>query len=165
MLTESKHLSKIIWGAAVVLLIATIIVPNVDFSLQVDSPRADATPDPFDERVTELEAKIGDGRFADADADDALRLAAMIKARALTEAGPMTVTEIVWTIETIEEFQPQIAAQPDAASRETLRNHRNDLIADELPRLDRQKALSVLDEKRALYRDTFGVDPASLSEI
>lgn len=163
-ITESRHLSKFIWGAAVLLLVATVIIPRVDFSLQVDSPRADATPDPFGDDIEELDRLVRTDQLADADPQTAIRLAPMIKARGLTEAGPMTVTDIRWTVEILEDYQPQLAAQPNAAARATLRDHRNQLITDELVRLDAQEAVAVLDAIRQQYIDTFGVDPAITAE-
>ena len=164
MLTESKHLSKIIWGGAILLLLATIVVPRVDFSMQVDSPRADATPDPFDEQVERLEERMRSGSLGDADPHLAVRLAPMLKARSLTEAGPMAPTEIIWAVEWIEEYQPQIASQPTVPARETMRNYRNDLLVEELSRLDEDRARAALDEVRKHYRDAFDIDPAYIAE-
>lgn len=165
MLTESKYFSKFIWAGAIFLLVATVIIPRVDFSLQKDSPRADATPDPFGEPINQMERLLRDGRLGDATAEEALRLAPALKARSLTAAGPMASSEIVWTVEKLEEYQPQIRAQPDEASEDALRNHRNELIFDALPRLDRQKGKESLDSVRQAYIDAIGVDPATTSKL
>ena len=165
MITESKHFSKIIWGGAIFLLVATLIIPRVDFSLQQDSPRANMTPDPFDDRIVELENRLHDGRLSKADPEISLMYATALKARALTDAGPMTSAEIVWTVEQLDDYQSQIADQPTAASQQALREHRNDLILDELPRLDRQQATDAFDSVRRAYLDAFGVDPAKTASL
>ena len=159
-LTESRHFSKIIWGAAVVLLILAVIVPNVDYSLQEDSPRADATTRPFGDSIDAMEAKLNDGRLANADPNAALAMATILKARALTAAGPMAHDEIVWAVDHLDDYQPQIADQQDRARRETVRNHRNRLLFEELPRLSPDEGSEVLNEVRRAYIEAFDVDPA-----
>lgn len=159
--SDNKKWSRLIWGAAIFLLAAAFIIPNVDFSLQVDSPRADATPDPFDERVVDFEKRFDRGDVDEVDADEALQYAPYLKARSLTDAGPMTAGQIIRIVDEIEEFQSQIAEQPTAASRAALRSHRNEVILEELPRLDEERAVEALDEVRGRYIEVFEVDPAS----
>lgn len=159
-LSESKHLSRLMWGVVALLVLAAYIFPRIDTSLQHDSPRADATPDPFAEEVVEIEQLLEAGELESIDASQALPLAPLLKARALTSAGPMTHGEMIFAAQHLMEYQPQIAAQPDRPSRETLRRHRNSLLYEELPRLDPQRGDRALDEVRQAYLEAFGVDPA-----
>ena len=162
---QTKKVSWFLWGAAFFLIAAAFIVPNVDFSLQEDSPRADATSDPFRAEVHELEATFQQEGLVDVDPQRAVDHAPLLKARALTRIGSMSAVEVIDVADTIEEYQPQIAAQPDAARRVTMRNHRNDLIFDELHRVDKDDGVRLFDEIRDEFIETLDVDPAYQQQI
>ncbi len=159
-LANSRHFPRLIWGFAILLIIAILVIPRIDRSLQEDSPRADATPDPFAEEVVEMEEKLQGGTLSEVDEEEALAAATLLKARSLTEAGPMTPTEIIFAVDHFDDFRPQIAAQPDTPSKETLRRHRNALLFEELPRLDEERGAQALDEIRRAYLEAFEIDPA-----
>lgn len=164
-LAHSPIFARLMWGLAILLVFAAFILPKVDTSLQHESPRAQATPDPFDEEVVALEEAFDAGELADVDPDHALSLATQLKARALTDAGPVTYSEMIWAAEHFDDFQPQIADQPDRASRETLRRHRNALLMETLPRLDEERTDQALNEIRRAYIEAFDVDPAQFSSL
>ncbi len=165
MLSESKYFAHILWAGAFFLIIATVVIPQVDFSLQIDSPRADATPDPFTDDVVAFEEALLNEALSPDDADEGLQLSAMIKARSLTDAGPMSSGELRWATELIEDFQSQIRAQSDNRARLMLWNQRNEKLLDQLPRLDEERALQALDDRQQRYRDQLGIDPAMMTEV
>ncbi len=160
---KTKKVSKFLWGAALVLIIAAFAIPEIDFTLQEDSPRADAIPDPFDQRVRDFEAVYHNGELADADPDRALDYAPHLKARALTDVGPMSAEQLIGVVDIIEEYRPQIAAQPDQRSRLSLRHHRNEQIVADLHRLDDEQAVAAIDAVRDDYIEAFDLDPSAVS--
>ncbi len=165
MLTKSKYFAHFIWGGALFLIVATVVIPQVDISLQMDSPRADANPDPFSDEVVAFEEALLNDALTPDDADLGLRISPLIKARALTDAGPMTSGEIRWTADHIDDFQSQIGAQSQHRARLMLWNHRNEQLLDELPRLDEERALNALDDRQQRYRDQLLIDPAMMTRV
>lgn len=163
--SKSKKVSRFFWAATFFLIVAAFVVPQVDFSLQEDSPRADDATDPFAPAVHEFDRRYSDQGLESSDPQKALDFAPLIKARALTEAGPLSEVEAIETAETIEKFRPQIAEQQTEGSRAALRNHRNEQIADNLTRIEHDDAVDVLDEVRDDYIDAFGVDPSWVTDV
>lgn len=163
--SRPKKVSKLFWALAFFLVVAALIVPNFDFSLQEESPRADAVTDPFDQQVHEFDMHYREYGLTDLDVEQAIEYAPMIKARALADAGSVSAVEVIAAAETIEKYQHQIADQPDEGSRATLRNHRNAEIIENLVHVDQQKAVEAFDGVRADYIDTFDVDPAYMTEV
>ena len=159
-LTNSPQFSRLMWGVVILLVVAAFIIPRVDMSIQHDSPRAQAVPDPFDDAVVAIEEELEANRLDTQDRDQAYRLAPLLKSRALTNAGPMTPSEMIWVVEHLQEYRPQIASQPSEAARETLRRHRNDLLFEELPRLDPERGSKALNEIRRAYLEALEIDPA-----
>ena len=154
-------MSRIIWGGCAILLFLVFVVPSVDFSRQDDTPRVLGTPDPFADFVIDAEELLHNGRLAELDQDDAYRIAPLLKARALTKAGPIAPHEMEIVVEFIDEYRPQIAGQSGEGSRRALRNHRDELMLKELPRLDPEKAQAAMKEIRLAYDEAFDIDPSA----
>lgn len=158
----SKHLSRLMWGVALLLVVLAFVVPNIESSLS-DDP--DGPVDAFDEKVQAFEKRLERGEPTPEDADRALEYAAFIKARSLTEAGSLSAPEVASAVDRIDKYQSQIANQPDMASRKTLRNRRTELIVEDTAQLDEDGARDALDSVRQDYRELFGFDPGLMVEL
>lgn len=164
MLFDSPFARRILWGATALLLLLAFIIPRLDFTPALEVAHATSRPDLFDDETIAAEALLRSDELRLLSPQEAQELLPLLKARALTASGPMTPQEIQIALEILDEYQPQIASQPTAASRATLRRHRNSLILDYLPRQDRLAAFKALDEVLQAYIQTFGHDPSEPPE-
>lgn len=163
--TKSKKVSKVLWAFAFFLIVAAFVIPQVDISLQQDSPRAQDITDPFAEPIHQFHLQYREQGLAAVDPQQAVDFAPMLKARSLADVGSVSAEEIAEIADLIEHHQHQIASQPDQVRRETFRNHRNEQILELAPRVDGERAIEAIDEIRADYIDELGVDPTYMSEV
>lgn len=136
-----------IWTACALLILLSIVLPQVDMSIQHESPRAEANFDPFDPAIIALESHLAQQRVGDWEPDQVRAQLPLLQARALARIGPMTPVEMERVAALIDEYAPQIASQPEG-SAEALRAHRDHLIAESLPRLNADAIRNALEKTR-----------------
>ncbi|RAL22140.1 hypothetical protein DL240_09805 [Lujinxingia litoralis] len=151
-----------IWTACAILILLSLVLPRVDMSIQHESPRAQATFDPFDPAIIELEEHLTRGDLGDWEVAEARRQLPLLKARALARVGPMTPVEMKRTAEMLADYAPQIASQSEG-SAQALRAHRDTLLASELPRLQPERITRALEATRQSFESAASTQEAALS--
>lgn len=164
MLTESKYLSRIIWGAGFLLVVAAFVVPGLDSSSTDGAPGADEPLHAFDERVQAFEQRLNAGEPTSDDAERALEFAPFLKARALSGAGSLSPEEVRQASERLQDYQDRIAAEVEMDSRRRLHHRRTALILNETERIDASQAHDALQSVRDAYDEHFGLDPGLMTE-
>ncbi len=162
---KPRKLSKLFWAVVFFLVIAAVVIPQMDITVQEDSPRAQDLTDPFDEAVHELDMQYREQGLESLDPQQAVEVAPLLKARSLADVGSVSAEEITAVAEHIESYQYQIAQQPDEARRTTVRNHRNDEILELAPPVYPDRAIENIDEIRADFIDELGVDPSYMTDL
>ena len=163
MLTESKYLSRIIWGAGALLVVAAFVVPGTTES--DDDQSVEERPlGAFDLRVHDFEERLHTGDTTDDDWLLAVEAAPYLKARALSEAGSLTEEEVELAARRFVDYQYRIASEEEESSRRRLQNRRNSLILNDIERIDADQARDALEDVRATYDAQFGVDPGLMTE-
>ncbi len=163
MLTESKYLSRIIWGAGFLLVAVAFIIPATGSDPGEGTTQGDAPLQVFDESVQAFEERLYAGASTADDAEVALEYAPFIKARALAHTGALSQEEITRAARQFRTSQGEIAALDDPNSREQLRRHRTSMILDEIQRIDTAQAHQALQEVRDAYETQFQIDPGLMS--
>lgn len=165
MLTESKHLSRIIWVAGFLLVVAAFIVPGTDSSTTDDGVGEDTPLGAFDDRVQNFEERLFAGKSSDSDADKALEYAPFLKARALSQAGSLTPDEVDHAVERFQDYQRRIGTEEALEQRRRLHSRRTSLILNEIERIDADQARDTLQSVRDAYDAHFGLDPGLMTEV
>ncbi|TXD35985.1 hypothetical protein FRC98_15045 [Lujinxingia vulgaris] len=136
-----------IWTACALLILLSIVLPQVDMSIQHESPRAEASYDPFDPAIIALESHLEQRQLGDWNPEEARAQLPLLQARALARVGPMTPVEMERVAALLDEYAPQIASQPEG-SAQALRAHRDHLIAESLPRHNAEAISAALEATR-----------------
>lgn len=134
-----------LWAGVALLLLAAIYAPvsRPDIPDEaVDIVRMDA----FSPRVIEIDEKLRRGEPLALSALELRQIEPIVQSRRLLTTGPMTMVDLRVAVDVLRDFQLQLDGQQGEGSREAIRNHRDRVLAERFPRLDKDKIARVLTE-------------------
>jgi hypothetical protein len=127
------------------LIVAGLVLPPsaVD-SVRGLYPEPPPTTTPYSRDVADVDAALREGRAITLTPTELDALLPELQARRLTDAGPMSADEVDEALRLFKEYQPRLEAEPNDGGRDALRSHRNTLLDQALPRVERQRIDEVL---------------------
>jgi hypothetical protein len=139
------------WAAVFLALPALLLALPLEWS-NTKTPsifHRDQPLDVYSERVDRIDRKLADGRIVRLTEKRLSQVRPMLQARRLLGAGPMSADEMRRALKLCREMNRQIARETRPASRDAVRQHWYDRLADELRRLDPKKVADELEQLRA----------------